>query len=162
MAQLLMLYYSLDGNTEFVAKEVAKDPRVTVERLRPAKEPPKSGFGKILVGGRSALFRENPHLAPVQANPADYQAILLGFPIWAGTYPPAIGAMLKACDLRGKELYLMICSASGKTEKAVAHLRAALPDSPIRGTLSLIQPLQRQSETAAQLQEYLASIHLAG
>ena len=158
MRKTLMLYYSLEGNTGYVAECARQVPGIEVEQLRVAKEPPKRGPGKFLQGGRSALLGEDPGLMPLRADLSDYDTIILAFPVWAGTFPPAIGALLRQYSLAGKRVYVIACSASGKGDKAVERVRKALPDQSVAGALNLIDPLKRREETQARLGAFIQAM----
>jgi hypothetical protein len=58
----------------------------------------------------------------MQANVEDYSDIILAFPIWAGTFPPAIGAFLKQYPFQGKNIRIIACSGGGNAEKAFAAI----------------------------------------
>ena len=158
MKSTLMVYYTLDGNTGFVAKKLYGLIDMDVERLKVTKEPPKSGPGKILAGGRSALRKEDPGLIPLAADVGSYYDIVIAFPVWAGTWPPAVEAFLNAYPVTRKNIYIIACSGSGNAEKAIAKLSERLTGSGniILGTLSLKSPLKNLRETEARLAEFAA------
>ena len=147
MADTLLIYYTFEGNTGFVADELEKRLDLVTERLRVEHEPPKKGLGKFLHGGKSALMGEDPGLLPLQNDPAAFSVILLAYPVWAGTYPPAVGAFLKRYPLQNKTVHVIACSASGKGDKSIENVRAALPDCEVVSGLSLMNPLKNR-ETA--------------
>lgn len=155
MEKTLLIYYSLEGNTGFVAEVLGKYENVDVEQLKPQKEPPKNGFGKFLIGGKDALFQSDPKLLPVKADVNAYSDIILAFPIWAGMYPPAIGAFLKQYPFQGKNVCLIACSGSGNADKAFGKLKEAVSGNKVSGTLSLVSPLQHQEETKEQIQKLM-------
>ena len=150
MSKTLMVYYSLEGNTQYVADAAAKIGDIDLQRLVPVKEPPKKGFGKFFWGGKSVMMKETPDLEPQQYSAADYNSIILAFPVWASSYPPAIATFLRDNDLSGKEISIIACSAGGNADKAFAKLKEKLPECKIIGTLSLQDPL-RNKETADRL-----------
>ena len=81
MKDTLMVYYSLNGNTAFVAEELMKHIDMDVERLKVRNEPKASGFGKFLAGGAAALRGTDPGLWPVNADPREYYEIVIAFPV---------------------------------------------------------------------------------
>ena len=156
MNDVLLVYYSFEGNTSFVADTVkAFCPAIMTERLIAENEPPKKGFGKFFLGGKSALLQSDPHLKPVQSSSDDFAKIILAFPVWAGTFPPAIGAYLKSIGIKNKEVYVIACSASGNADKAIAKAKAALPDNTHKASLSLINPLKNKETVEKQLTDFL-------
>lgn len=142
MSKTLMLYYTFTGNTEFVSERMKElIPDLTVERLIAENEPPKKGFARFLFGGAEALFRRDPALFPVFHDPNKFEKVILAFPVWAGTYPPAVAALFKKAPFRGKKLYIIACSSSGRAEKAIDSAAEALSENELRGSLSLRDPL---------------------
>ena len=114
-------------------------------------EPPKKGLGKFLHGGKSALMREDPGLLPLQNAPAAFSRIILAYPVWAGTYPPAVGAFLKRYPLQNKMVHVIACSASGNGAKSIENVRAALPDCEVVSSLNLMNPLKNQETAVREL-----------
>ena len=155
MADTLVIYYSLEGNSAFVAEEISERTGAVIEQLVVDKEPPKKGFGKILVGGRSAIFKEDPGLHLVKENVDDYYRIILVFPVWAGTFPPAIGAFLDTNQIRGKDVYIIACSGSGDGDKAIRNAIKKLPGNRILGTLNLQSPLDHQEDAKEKIKALL-------
>ncbi len=100
--KILVVYYSLEGNTEFVAKEIGRCTGADLLRLVPEKEIPVSGFGKYFFGGKAALTHSLTHLNPFDEKPEEYGTIVLAGPVWAGTYPPAIVTFLDEHRFSGK------------------------------------------------------------
>ena len=147
MADTLLIYYTFEGNTGFVADELQKRLDLAVERLRVEREPPKKGLGKFLRGGKSALTGEDPGLLPLRNDPAAFSGIILAYPVWAGTYPPAVGAFLKRYPLQNKTVHVIACSASGNGAKSIEAVRAALPGCELASSLNLMNPLKHR-ETA--------------
>ena len=151
MADTLLIYYTFEGNTGFVADELQKRLDLVTERLRVEHEPPKKGLGKFLHGGKSALMRADPGLLPLQNDPAAFSGIILAYPVWAGTYPPAVGAFLKRYPLRDKTVHVIACSASGNGAKSIENVRAALPDCKVVSSLSLMNPLKNRETTVREI-----------
>ena len=120
MSKTLMLYYTFTGNTEFVAERMKElIPELTVERLIAENEPPKKGPGKFFLGGLGARLHFDPALFPVYHDPDKFDRVILAFPVWAGTYPPAIDALSKKAPFVGKQLYIIACSSGGRAENAI-------------------------------------------
>ena len=151
MADTLLVYYTFEGNTGFVADELRKRLDLATERLRVGHEPPKKGLGKFLRGGKSALMGDDPGLLPLQNDPAAFSVIILAYPVWAGTYPPAVGAFLKKYPLRGKKVHVIACSASGNGAKSIENVRVALPDCEVATNLNLMNPLKNRETAIREL-----------
>lgn len=137
MSNTAIVFYSLDGNTEAIAKKLAETTGGDLIQLKPEKEPPKSGFGKMAVGGFQAIFQIDPKLPQVADKLAGYDNVIIAYPVWASTYPPAIGAFIDQGGLLDKKVYLVASSASGNAEKSFATAHRKLASVGIQDTLSL-------------------------
>ena len=156
--KVLIVYYSLEGNTEFVAKEIKRCTGADLVRLVPEKEIPTSGFGKYFFGGKAALTHTFTHLQPVEKDPKDYDTIVLAGPVWAGTYPPAIGTFLNEHRFTGKNVYLAATSKSGNAGKFFRDLEAKLSGNQIRSVLSVTNPLKDQEQAKKETEAFAESI----
>lgn len=155
MKHTLILYYSFEGNSEWAATCLAEKlgEQADIGRLTVRREPPKRGFFKFLIGGRSAIKGIDPGLNELTFNPADYQQIVLVFPIWAGTFAPAIGALLKKYPLEGKTVHLVASSASGSEGRAFDNIAAALGGSTIASSVCLRLPGSNQAGAEEKLSQ---------
>ena len=102
----LIVYYSLEGNTEWAARRIAAELGADTLRLEPVKAYPSSGFKKFFWGGKSAVMAETPALMPYTFNAEDYDRIVFGFPVWAGNVTPPIRTFISENrdGLKGKRL----------------------------------------------------------
>lgn len=104
MSKVLVLYYSLEGNTKRVAEYIATELEAQIEALEPIKDIKPNGFKKFLWGGRQVVMKEKPELKPLAINIEDYDVILVGSPVWAGTFAPAIRSFLEEFQLNHKKI----------------------------------------------------------
>ena len=155
MKNILFVYYSLEGNTEFVAQTAEKAAEMDVERLIPAKEPPKKGFGKFFWGGRSVVMHQTPALETLKYDAAEYENIIFGFPVWASSYPPAIASYIKDHKPEGKNCFIIACSAGGNADKAYRKLTEALGGNTIVDTLSLQDPARDKEKNAKVITDFI-------
>ena len=160
MSKTLIVYYSLEGNSEYAAAALAEfiEGETDTEHIVPVTEPPKEGFGKFLRGGKSVVFGETPALEELTFKPEEYDNIVFVFPIWAGSYPPAVATYIKDHPVTGKKLYAVACSGGGKGQKAVEKLAAKLPGCTLVSSLNLIEPLKNKDKTAEHVKAFAAQI----
>ena len=59
--KILVVYYSLEGNTDYIAQMIARKCGAVLERLRPENEPPKNAL-RYIIGGREAIRNEKARL----------------------------------------------------------------------------------------------------
>ena len=141
----IVVYYSLEGNTKLVAEEVAKNLGADVCRIEPKKEYPTGKVSKYLWGGKSVTFGEKPKLIPYQFSAKKYDLIIIGTPIWAGTYTPPIKTFLSENDLSRKAIAIYACNSGGEAEKCFQKIAKDLPDSRLVATMSLTDPLHKEN-----------------
>lgn len=132
----LVVYYSLEGNTKEAAAKIAGKINADLLQLIPEKEIPTEGFKKFMQGGGMATFGLGTKLKPMDKNPADYDQILLGTPIWAGKTPPAINQFFKTYKCYEKIVGVFTLSGSGNNQNCIEKLKAKCKN--IKETVSLV------------------------
>ena len=146
-----IVYYSLNGNTEFVANEIAAKLGADVLRLTPKKAFPDSGFKKFLWGGKSAVMKEKPELEPYEFDAEKYGRVIFGTPVWASRFTPPIRTFVadNADALKGKRFAAFICFSGGGADKALARLKELL-GADLDAELVLIDPKDKPSDENAE------------
>ena len=91
----LVVYYSLSGNTEEAAKQIAGKLGAELLKLETVKPMPKRYAAQLLVGGGQVAFGHVPALKPLGKELGAYDEIILGSPIWNSKGVPAINAFLQ-------------------------------------------------------------------
>jgi flavodoxin len=109
-----VVYYSLDGNCAFVAEEVKSLINAELIRLQTKDEKKRYGFAKFFWGGGMVFRHKKPPLKPYTFNPAAYELIVIGAPIWAGSPAPPIQTFLAESGISGKKIALFVCHGGGK------------------------------------------------
>ena len=156
----IIVYYSLEGNTELAAQKAAELLGCDTLRLEPDKAYPTGKVTKFLWGGKSAVMTETPALKPYTFDASKYDRIIFGFPVWASNIAPPIRTFIKENDLSGKRFAAIACQAGNGAEKAFDKL-AALLGTSLEEKLILIDPKSRPSaDNDAKIKAF--SIKLAG
>lgn len=149
----LVVYYSFEGNTEYAAKIIAGRLGADLLQLKAGNEPP-SGFGKYLIGGRAALRGEKAILYRINRHPEDYDVVIIGGPVWAGTLAPALREFMIQHPFERKRAALFACSASGNAVKMLDRMKSMLAGNEILADLSLRSPLKRKEQAEQQIEEF--------
>ncbi len=71
-----------------------------------------------------------------------YDVIILGTPIWAGTFAPPLRTFIRAQVWEGRKVALFACCSGGGTEKCFQQLRNETHGSIKLPALRLIDPLR--------------------
>lgn len=125
MTKTLVLYYSYEGTTKKIAEHIASKINADIQEVKPIKETKFKGFLKYVLGGGQVIWKIKPRLAPVQVDLDDYDTILLGSPIWAGTFTPPILTLLAKGYLKNKKIAYFYCYLGG-AEQAEEKAKAAI------------------------------------
>ena len=142
----IIVYYSLEGNTDYAAKRIASEIGADTLRIKPVKEIPRKGLKKFLWGGKSAVMAQTPALEAYDCNLDDYDRIVIGFPVWAGNITPPVRTFIMENDMTGKKVAAYACQSGSGAEKAFDKLKKALGIPELESTLILIDPKDRPSE----------------
>ena len=161
----LVVYYSLEGNTGSVAEKIKEATGADLLRLVPKKAYSDKGFAKFLWGGKSAIMAEKPELEKYDINPADYDRIVFGFPVWASNFTPPIRTFIEENKeaLKGKRLAAFACQAGSGGEKALAKLAKSLDIDRFEQSAIFIDPKARRTdETDAKIDKFISDVFGSG
>ena len=141
----LIVYYTLEGNTEYAAKAIAASLGADLLRIEPVKAYPTGGFSKFFWGGKSAVMAEKPALQAYAFHPERYERIIFGFPVWAGNVTPPLRTFVQEnqAALRDKRIAAFACQSGAGAEKAFGKLKACLGAERLEAELVLIDPKSR-------------------
>lgn len=142
----IIVYFSLDGNTKYAADIIAEQLNADILRLEPVKEYPKGNFSKFFWGGKSVIFGNVPKLVPYQFEVEKYDLIILGTPVWAGSFTPPLKTFIRNNDLSNKKVAFFACNSGGDADQCFTKLKQEIPKNDILATLSLTQPKVNQAE----------------
>ena len=140
-----VVYYSCDGNCAFMAEQIKGQLNADLIRLETADEKKRGGFAKYFFGGFQAMTGKKPALKPYNFDPAAYDMIILGTPVWAGSPAPAMRSFLSQTKISGKKLALFICYGGGKG-KVMDKLRALVQGNTIVSEADFIEPARNNPE----------------
>ena len=143
----LIVYYSQSENTAFAARAVADQLGAALLRLEPEKAYPAAGFRKFFWGGKAAVMAEKPALRPYAFDADAWDRVVLGFPVWAGTFAPPLRSFVAAHReaLRGVRVAAFACQSGAGAEKALAKLKELIGVDAFEAELILIDPKDKPS-----------------
>lgn len=158
----LIVYYSLEGNTQYVADKVKEKVDADTLRLVPKKAYSDKGFAKFFWGGKSALMAEKPELEDYNVDLSKYDRIIFGFPVWAGTFTPPIRTFIEdnRKALAGKRFSAYACMAGSGGEKAINKLAQFLEIPGFEATSIFVDPKTAVSaEKEAQINGFCVALN---
>ena len=145
----IVVYYSLTGNVRKVAKDISEKTGADLLELRPKKDYPDKGFKKFFWGGKSAVMGDEPELEEYDLALSDYDMVIIGTPVWAGTFTPPVKTFIRRerDALSGKKVSFVASSSGGDCEKAIEKLKAFSGISSPLSCLSLVDPNDKPDES---------------
>lgn len=141
----IIVYFSLEGNTKFVAEKISKQIDADMLRLTPVKDFPTGKVSKFFWGGKSVVFGEKPKLTPYEFNKSDYDMIVIGTPVWAGSFTPPIKTFLAENNLTDQKIAFFACQAGNDAKKCFAKLEKEISSCEVVDTLALVEPRKNPS-----------------
>ena len=128
--KIAVVYYSFDGNSAVVAAQLAERLNVDTIRIKLKDEKKRRGFFKFFWGGAMVVFNKIPELKPLTFDPAAYDLIILGAPVWAGSLAPPMKGFLSSAKITGKKIALYTCYG-GDSGKSLDDFKALLSGNEI-------------------------------
>ena len=155
-----IVYYSMLGNTDYVAKYIANKVDVDLIRLKPKKEYPNKGILKFIWGGKSAIMGETPKLEEYIFNSDLYDEIVFGTPVWAGQIAPPIKTFIEENKdkLQNKKIAIFVCHGGSDTDKVINKFKTYLGVDNLEAELALVDPKDKRSEEKDKLIEELCNM----
>ena len=144
MSKTLVAYFSAEGTTAKVAKELASSLGAELYEIVPEKPytaadikwtNPLARCNKEKFGGKDV-----PVAGKVEGF-ADYDTVLLGFPIWYGTAPNVVNTFCKDYDWTGKKVRAFATSGGSGIGKTAEKLQPY-----VNGAASVDAKLVRSAE----------------
>lgn len=140
-----IVYYSMSGNTKYVADKIAGELKdsdeVDIIRIEPEKAYPDKGARKFFWGGKSAVMGEKPKLQPYEFEAEEYDRIIIGTPVWASSFAPPIRTFIhENPDIQGKKIAVFICFRGGGADKAISRMKKYIGIEKFEAELVLIDP----------------------
>ncbi len=136
-----IVYYSMSGNTKYVADKIAEKIEADIIRIEPVKAYPDKGATKFIWGGKSAVMGEKPALQPYEFSTEKYDRIILGTPVWASNFAPPIRTFIKENpDIHEKKIAVFTCFSGGGADKAIEKMKKYIGIEKFEAELILVDP----------------------
>ena len=125
----LIIYFSHENNTKLIAETIAETIGCQIQRITPKEEISRSFF-KYFTGGYQAMFKKKPEIESFEHDPMNFDNLIIGSPVWAGTHAPPIHTFLEGNNINGKKIALFTCCDGGPGH-AINDMKILLPGNEI-------------------------------
>ena len=135
MSKKLVAYFSASGVTKSVAERIAKVANADLFEIKPTMPYTNADLDWRDKTSRSSVEMSNPDSRPKIANKldnmADYDTVLIGFPIWWYVAPTIVNTFLEKFDFSGKKVVLFATSGGSGFGNTVKELQPSAPNTEI-------------------------------
>lgn len=153
----IIIYYSMLGNTEYVAKYISKKKKCDLLRIEKEVEYPTTGIRKFYHAGKSSVMEELPKIKKYIVDLDKYDQIIFGTPVWASNFVPPLRTFIKENKekLANKKMSVFVCYSGGGADKAIEKLRKYLEIEIFDNKLILINPkIKPEREKDRKIDEF--------
>ena len=135
MAKKLVAYFSASGTTKKTAELLAEAAGADLYEITPKVAYTKADLNWMDKKSRSSVEMNDkkfrPEIEDKDANIADYDEIILGFPIWWYVAPTIVNTFLEKFDFSGKKVVLFATSGGSGFGNTVKELQPSAPNTEI-------------------------------
>ena len=131
--KVLVAYFSASGVTARTAKEMVDAVGADLYEIRPEQPYSSADLNWMDKKSRTTLEMNDPDCRPAIAEPvqdmAQYDTVLIGFPIWWYVEPRIVDTFLESYDFSGKTMIPFATSGGSGIGKAEKSLQAHCPNT---------------------------------
>jgi flavodoxin len=151
----LVVYFSRTGTTRTVAEAIAALCHADIEGIREQRS--RTGVWGYLRSAREALRRRAVEIEPPTRDPADYDLVVLGTPVWASNVSSPLRAYMTQHKGQLRRV-AFFCTQGGSGATSVLQDMSALCGQPPIATLALKESDVRAGRHSQSLQQFVESL----
>ena len=111
--KILVTYYTRGNNTKKIAETISKNLNADLDEIIDLKDRSRKIIG-WLIAGKDAITKKLTKIK-YEKKPEDYDLVIIGTPVWAGTMTPAIRTYLTNNKLKDIAFFCTYDGQGGKT-----------------------------------------------
>ncbi|MCM1990939.1 flavodoxin family protein [Oceanirhabdus seepicola] len=147
MKKSVVVYYSFEGSTKRLAEKLSEELNCDSLEIKVVKEITTKGFSKYIWGGRQAMMKKKPELKSYDLDLEQYDNIIIGTPVWAGTVTPPIRSFFERENIENKKI-AFFCTHQGGMGKVTEKFKALVKDNnSIINSIDIVKPLKNIDST---------------
>jgi len=155
--KVLVAFYSRSGVTRAAAEDIARRLGADIEEIIDTK--PRRGAIGWLIAGKDASLKCLAEIAPPAKDPAAYDLVILGTPVWAFTMAPAVRTYIARYAGAFKKLAFFCTMGGSGDKKTFRHMADQAGLSPL-ATLALTEKNVRAGKCGEQVEGFLARLQV--
>lgn len=162
--KVLVVFHSASGNTEQVAQAIAEALSADLEQIQEVRPRPVDltgkGLGNFLNMGRVVFAAMSGRAVPiknVQLDPAGYDLVVIGTPVYAGAATGPVWAYIKRYGSRLKDVAFFCTGEDPHNEKVFAKMEERVGKAP-RAVFPFHAPKVKEGEFGPQVEQFVAKL----
>ena len=155
----LVVYYSRTGTTRQVAEAVAAELNAEVEEIVDTKK--RKGVLGFVVAGKDAALKKLTAIEPAQKSPGDYDLVVVGTPVWAGTASTPVRTYLTEQRDRLPRVAFFLTTGGSGIEGAFRAMAELAGKDPL-ATLGLTTKQVRRNEHGEKMKAFCEELRAGG
>ena len=150
----VVVFYSRTGNTRKAAQALARELGAEVEKIT---EPgSRAGFLGFLGAGRDAALKRLTPIEPLAFDPAAFDLVVVGTPIWAWTMASPVRTFLAQNAEKLKSVAFFCTEGGSGHERAFRQMEELAGKKPL-ATLALLEK-ELRGDFGAKLKEFAKAL----
>lgn len=133
--RILIVYYSKTGVTRLVAEKIAETVGAPLEEI--TEEGGRSGVAGQLRSVYQVLFNQFTRIGDLGRDPADYDLVVVGTPVWAGRASTPVTTFLKKYQSSIKRLAVFLTHGTEKSYPGVVRFMEQAAGAKCERSLSV-------------------------
>lgn len=129
--RILIAYFSATGTTEQIAEKLADISNGELFEIVPSKAYTDADLDWNDRKSRSSVemndVKSRPQIKSKKENIADYDVVIIGYPIWWDLAPRVINTFIESHDLKGKTIIPFATSGGSSIAGSVTALKKSYP-----------------------------------
>ena len=127
MSKVLVSYFSATGVTKKLAEKIANAIKGDLFEIEPTQKYTLEDLDWTNKQSRSSIEMQDktsrPQILNRVSNIAEYDTVVLGFPVWWYTAPTIINTFIEENNLEGKDIYVFVTSGGSGSEGSFKDLK---------------------------------------
>lgn len=152
--KILVVYYSLSGNTKQVAIDLANAFKADIEEITDQKK--RNGFFRYMFNGKDGMQKKATDINPVKYNPAEYDLVIVGTPVWVNM-TPAVRTYLNQYKGQLKQVAFFCTMGGSAVDKVFSEMELVSKAKPIK-TLAITSEEVKQQLYQNKLRQFVGKI----
>lgn len=151
----LVVYYSRDGHTKMVAEEISKTVGADIYEIKELQS--RDGIMGWLLACKDAMLKKATAIEVSTIEPANYDCVIIGSPVWALTIPSAVRSWLSQYGKGLKKTIFFVTMGGNGDKRAFSHMEVLCVNKPLLTTTFIDKEIAR-GEHKAKLDAFVTQI----